>query len=305
MSPIILEQGDVIEVIAPSSGMPLDEASNSIENLRDYGFVINTPNDLLYYSHNKFHANSDEYRLAHFKEAITSDSKAIWTLRGGYGSAKLIPELIKMGKPENEKFFIGFSDITNLNIFLNQFWGWKPIHGPVISQIGKEDYSQDGVKSVIDIITGQTDVINLSDLECYSNNNPQEIKGEITGGNLTVLTTTLGTPWQIKGEGKILFFEDIQERGYKVDRMLNHMKNAGVFNGIEAVVFGNFDGGNEADGSNHVEYALRKFAEENSFPVFKSNMFGHGYNNIPLVIGAETIISKELNNNYNMKLRIT
>ena len=99
--------------------------------------------------------------------------------------------------------------------------------------------------------------------------------GKITGGNITCIISTIGTAWQIDMKEKIVFLEDTNVSGFRLDRLLTHMKNAGLFNRAYAIVFGDF--------GTDVSKILSKFASKLSIPVFKSTSFGHRRTNLPFV----------------------
>src|SRR5690606_7162251 len=104
----------------------------------------------------------------------------------------------------------------------------------------------------------------------------KKMRTTLVGGNLTTLQSAVGTAISPKLTGKTLFLEDIGERGYRVDRMLEHLQQAKVLKGCQAVIFGDFTHGNERDGSNHISYALERFAGSVSIPVFHGLPSGHG-----------------------------
>jgi muramoyltetrapeptide carboxypeptidase len=109
------------------------------------------------------------------------------------------------------------------------------------------------------------------------------------GGNLTVLASGFGTRWQLRPKGALLFLEDVGEKGYRVDRMLNQFRQAGVLEGVNAVIFGEFLGPDQAG----IEVALARFAQSIAIPVFKTNQFGHGVLNYPIRYGAVSRIERE------------
>ena len=113
-----------------------------------------------------------------------------------------------------------------------------------------------------------------------------KISAIITGGNLALITSSIGTIWEINTNNKILFLEDVGERGYKVDRMLLQLQQAGKFSDVKAIVFGNF-----SSSDRYVNYAIRNFAENHSnIPCYKTNKIGHGYFNYPIIYNKETKI---------------
>ena len=100
------------------------------------------------------------------------------------------------------------------------------------------------------------------------------------GGNLTIVQSSIGTDWQIRCENKVLFLEDISEKGYEIDRQLHHLDQAGIFDQVKAIIFGTFEKGDE-----HVQYAINNFAHyKNNIPIFRSQKIGHGRYNTPIMI---------------------
>jgi len=287
-----LEQGDIIDVVAPSSSnLSEEQIKASLQQIENAGYKVRYPADLVSTDH-IFHANNDEYRIKSMKLALLAeDSKAIWALRGGYGAAKVIQGLLDLGvKPPKEKVLIGFSDITALHLFLSESWGWHPIHGAVLSQSGNPKFNQKNFDPIISMLGSHNSCFDLAGLSLVSAKAPVcPINGELSGGNLCLIQTSIGTPWQMTGEGKILIIEDGNERGYRIDRMLHHLLQAGILKGVKAMVC-NFTGGDESDGTNLIAPALRDFASLVDFPIFTYAGIGHGYNNAPFVYGASAEI---------------
>jgi muramoyltetrapeptide carboxypeptidase len=116
------------------------------------------------------------------------------------------------------------------------------------------------------------------------------VKGEVIGGNLTLLGNSLGTEWQLDGNNKIIFIEDICSNGYVIDRDLTHLEQSGIFKNAKAILFGKFVGGDQ-----NVEYAIKKFSDSIHLPVFYADFFGHGNSNYPLPFGFPTSIIKQKN----------
>ena len=281
----------MISVIAPSSKpQSKTELADTLNYYSKLGIQVEVPKDLISNDH-IFHANSDEYRFKHLCKSLTRP--ITWCLRGGYGSTKLLPKLAKKKKLATQHF-IGFSDITALLIFLNQEWGWKTIHGCHFAAPVKQDkYNIKNFELVRDLLKGKIKTITFDDLKQLNQIRfTKPIKATVTGGNLAIIEALIGTPWQLETAGKILILEDVDERGYSVDRSLNHLKQAGILNKVKAVIFGEFIGGKEPDGRDHTNYALEEFAKEATFPVFKTRLIGHGYNNYPFIIGGKGELTK-------------
>ena len=103
---------------------------------------------------------------------------------------------------------------------------------------------------------------------------------------MTIVQTSMATPWQIHAENKLLFLEEVGERAYRVDRMLAHLRQAQALDSIAALIFGDFLGGLEPNGRNLIPEVLTRFAQECPFPVIQIAGAGHGFLNTPLVLGA-------------------
>jgi len=267
---------DVVDIIAPASQAPLDRLEDGIRWVEKIGLTPRVPLDII--ETDVFFASPLETQLRHLKEALYSDSKIIWCLRGGYGSMRLIPHLLKMKPPKKPKLLIGFSDITSLHLFLNQHWNWPTLHARTISQMHPDLTSTPDRKFLKDIIFGKKTEKTFKRLVPLNEMARRErlIKGTMTGGNLRIIQSSLGTSWQIDAKGKILFIEDVGERGYSVDRMLEQMFQAKLLDkGPKAIIFGDFTEGLEKNGKDLTTVAMKRFAERVPYPVFSGLKAGH------------------------------
>lgn len=272
-----LKPHDIVDVIAPASTCPEDKMLAGLEWLRSIGLIPRVQPDIC--KTDIFFASTLENQIEHLKEAIYSDSKAIWCLRGGYGSMRLIPFLQKLKPPKHPKLFIGFSDITALHLFFNKVWDWPTLHGRTISQlsVGRKTHDIKELKKIIfGEIEQQKEFKKLIPLNRPAQDE-KEIKGKIIGGNLRLLQSSLGTSWEINPKGKILFIEDVAERGYSVDRMLEQLHQAKLLHqGVKALLVGDFTEGKEKTGKDLTRTALIRFAERIPYPVIGGLPCGHG-----------------------------
>lgn len=290
-----LKKTDLVEIISPASGCTRERIKNGVAALSKWG--LSTRVWMIEDNAHPFHSDADEYRLFSLVESLKrSESKVLWAQRGGYGAQRLIPALLKMKKPKFEKIFIGYSDMTILHLFFNQRWGWKTIHGPMLSTFSNKDFQKKDLEELKNLLfkgkkfSFKTRIHPLN--ECALTKGNKKIKGELLGGNLSVFEQAIGTKIHPKTSGKILFFEDVGERGYRLDRMLNHLEQAGIFDGVAAVIFGEFSDGQEKNGDDYTDFSLVRFAENKKFPVYELLEFGHGKRNRPLVIGGKYEILK-------------
>ncbi|ACP53432.1 Microcin C7 self-immunity protein [Rickettsia africae ESF-5] len=237
-----------------------------------------------------FLASSDEVRFNCLRDALFDESdNIVWSLRGGYGSARIIPDLLKLSKPNKEKFFIGYSDITALHLFLSQEWGWKTIHGSNIADLLKPEQEQGNFTKLAEILKGKVKQVTIDNLVPLNDiaKSSDLVNGKLTGGNLTMVQTSIGTSWQIKTKGKILFLEDVNVVPFRLDRALLHLKQAGLIEDVKAIIFGSF--GKDLDATMLV---LRNFADSLDIPVFKTNRFGHEKINDPIIYNTNSKIIK-------------
>jgi muramoyltetrapeptide carboxypeptidase len=313
-----LKPGDTVDIIAPGFSVTEDRLKGAIEFVKHLGLVPRVPKDI--FGADILCSQTDEVRLKHLVAALNAkDSKAVWCLRGGYGSVRLIEAFSKIKKPKKNKLFIGYSDITTIHNYLNQFFKFSTIHGPLLDRLG-HDYTHfyrdhKPAKAVIsesgqvvppipkeqvdefkNLIFGKTDKIIFRGLKPLNKAAQKKavIKASVVGGSLTVTQNHLGTKFARTPDGQILFFEDIGERGYKVDRMLQQMKQAGYFKSVKAIVFGEFYLCDEPNGGpSLVPQVLARFASEMKFPVFSGVEAGHGANQraVPLFTRAELYCS--------------
>ncbi len=275
-----LKPGDIIDIIAPASTPSRKILMDGVNKLKALGFKPRFHKGIIS-KDNPFHSNSDEYRLKHLYQALKSkDSKVVWCVRGGYGCNRLLPDLEKLKKPKSAKILIGYSDITSLHIFLGQKWKWVSFHGPQFDRIGGGRMTAPQEKETFGSLTGHVTSIvfkNLKPMNAAARKK-KTLKGPVTGGNMMVLQSTIGTKYQLNTKGKILFLEEIDERGYRMDRIFEHYKQSGTLKGCKAIVFGDIVGGDEDNGKNHCWYAVERFAKSLKIPVFSGIKTGHGAN---------------------------
>lgn len=281
-----LSENDSISLIAPASAAPLKVFEETLDFTStdfsvEYHPKFNTP-DL-------FFAQKKEFQLADLLKALESPNPVIWSLRGGYGSMRLIPELMKLKKPKNTKCFIGFSDNTALHLFFNQKWNWPTLHGINYSSILGHQKEYQELKKVL---TGQMKEksFKLKPLNAAAKE-VSSLEGVITGGNLRIIQSSLGTPWQIKTKGKILFLEDVGERGYSLDRMFEQLYQASILTpDIKAIILGAFSEGLEQNGNDLKGRALKRWSQLLNIPFFHNLPCGHGSKNFTLPFNTPSLI---------------
>ena len=164
--------------------------------------------------------------------------RAIIALRGGYGCARLIPLLDESRVRENCKIFMGFSDLTTLHLFFNKC-GWITFHGPMAATEALAEISAERERHLVSLWTDPDyrPALRFSRLENWSSG---AADGVLTGGCLSLVAASLGTPYEIRTEGKILFLEDTGEPPYRIDRMITHLRLAGKLDSAAGLLLGHF-----------------------------------------------------------------
>lgn len=279
----ILKANDKVEIIAPASRVSEKRLTELIDLLTSWQLQCIVSKDI--FGDDLLCANSDDMRFNSLKNAFNNpETKAIFCVRGGYGCMRLIPELAKISPPKYLKLFIGMSDITALHLYLLEHWQWPVLHGA----LAIDKFSEESILASRSILFGDkvfTEIRGTPLNEKATEN--LNIETTITGGNLCLVQASIGTLWQINSYNKIIFLEDVSERGYRVDRMLEHLKQAGLFENAKAICFGDFMDGFEPNGSSLVDPVLKRFAENCDIPVVKIEGIGHGRTNYPLPLGTK------------------
>ncbi|MGV3625812.1 MAG: S66 peptidase family protein [Archangium sp.] len=273
LAPPPLRPGDSVAVVAPAGPFDRPSFDKGLEVLSSrYRPVFS---EQLFDSH-RYLAGTDESRGAQLQRALDDEGiKAIFAARGGYGAMRLLPSL-RFGAPRH---IVGFSDITALHLAAQRH-GWRSLHAPVLTQLGKQP--DDVVRrffaclehEAVDVLNGRRTVVS------------GVATGPLIGGNLSVLTRLIGTPYLPSLRGAVLLLEDVGERPYRLDRMWLHLKLAGLLDGIAGVVFGGFTGCDEKDATYTHADVLDELAVELGIPCAAGFDIGHGAVNQPVVLGA-------------------
>ncbi|MCC8377011.1 MAG: LD-carboxypeptidase [Rickettsia endosymbiont of Graphium doson] len=278
------KQKDFISIIAPASSCPdaQDRLAKSIEMLNLQGFKTLADDKMLAGDELPFFAAPKAERLRMFKEAMENEQvKIIWAFRGGYGCSEIVEDCFNIEK-KGDKILIGYSDITALHLLLNDHYDIPTIHGSVLTSF-LPPVNQD-INSILNVLKGEDSKIALSPINKI-NDNP--IEGKILGGNLTVFSKLIGTSVNLK-TNNILLLEDVNEKGYAIHRNLVQLKNAGIFDGIEAIIFGDFTSGDE-----NIELAIKSFCLNHipNIETYRADGIGHGAVNQPVIMNHEVVIS--------------
>lgn len=284
-----ISKGDIIDVVAPASACNPQELELALNWLRDQGYEPRVPADML--EPDMYLANTDKKRFSQLKAALSNKtSKVVWCVRGGYSALRLVPDLMKMKKPA-PKILIGMSDITILHQFLNQKWNWPSLHAPILARSHEmRDQRPEDYAELFGLLEGSAEYIEFTNLEAINPaavKNKKKIKGKMTGGNLFSFCSMLGTKLQPKVNNHFIFFEDTGERGYKIDRILQQLDQAGIFKKCKGVFWGEVIKAEEADGKNYAWPTIEAFFKKHPFPVYRGIESGHAEKQRPIYFNTQ------------------
>jgi muramoyltetrapeptide carboxypeptidase len=305
-----------IGIVAPSSVVPTVELGLGVARLRSTGLSVRVHEQC---SRQQFtFAGTDLQRATAFFEYATADDiDVLWCARGGYGATRILPILEQMtrqhGKPPR-KLLAGYSDVTALHEFVRKHWGWCTLHATMPGALNFDQIQPAEWQATINWMRGlATQTPWRTPMRFIAATPTQPIQGELVGGNLTVWASMAGTPYAPSAAGKILFFEDVGEAWYRIDRMITQIEQAGMLAGAIAILLGDFK--DCRDETHHVlreagsgqQVPLRPcYAEAEAIdaifgslgrrlgiPVAMGLPIGHGPNFAPLPLGAAYSLSNQ------------
>jgi muramoyltetrapeptide carboxypeptidase len=274
LKPRALRPGDRIALVSPASPFSREEFDNGLAELRRLGFEPVFHESV--FDRSAFTSGPAELRAAAFVRAWSDPSvAALLAVRGGYGSVHLLPQLDGWDPRQQPKLLIGYSDITSLLTWLTCHCGIAALHGPMLEgrlAKGNEAYDE---PSFLRLIRGDGAGLELSPAGLVTLREG-EAHGPLFGGTLTQLCASLGTPFAFTPpEGCVLFLEDVNERPYRIDRMLTQLQLAGVLGRAAAIVFGEMRSCEEPGGEMTARVVADAFADEFDGPVLYGFPSGH------------------------------
>src|SRR5581483_7644437 len=241
--PRVLHEGDLVGVITPSSYVSDPDRLALVETTIKY-FGLRARMGKNVGKRAGYLAGSVEDRLQDLHEMFRDpEVKAVFAIRGGYGAAQLLDGIDYDLIRRNPKIFVGYSDITALHLAIGKRTGLVTFHGPVVLS-GFSAYTQEWFRKAmfspepLGAVTNPPESNLLRPAHPLRTVRPGKGRGRLIGGNLTLISTTMGTPYEIDTRGRLLFIEDVGEEPYRMDRMLTQLRLARKFDGVAGVIFG-------------------------------------------------------------------
>lgn len=289
-----LKSGDTIAISSPAGAVWDPVQVETFSNiLKGFGFKVVTGKTLT----EKFgyFAGTDELRASELNSFFADQNiKGIFCMKGGWGCARLLNKLDYTLIEKNPKVLIGFSDITTLLIAITAKTGLVTFHGPV-GNSGWNAWTSNVFKSVVMNINSPPVFANPSTEEAIVTINPGKAKGELVGGNLSVLTSLMGSAYLPDWKHKILFLEDVKEEPYRIDRALTQLKLCGVLDSISGFVFGRCAKclAEEPQKAFTFHEVILQHIKPLGIPAFYGAMIGHIENKLTMPLGIKAEVDAD------------
>lgn len=286
LRPEYLKKGDKIAITATARKVSFEEIKESIGILESWGLVVIIGKTIGLGSHQ--FAGTDAERTADMQNFLDDpEIKAILSARGGYGTVRMMDDLKYDRFMQSPKWIIGFSDITILHSHLNSVLGVQSIHGTMAFSF--HNNTTQALESLRMALFGGSIEYHFG---AHQLNRKGKMKGEIIGGNLSILYSLLGTKTPLLTAGKILFIEDLDEYLYHIDRMMMALKRAGKLDGLAGLIVGGMTEmkDNKVPFGNTAEEIIMDNIKEYNYPVCFGFPSGHIADNRTIVFGKTTTI---------------
>jgi muramoyltetrapeptide carboxypeptidase len=286
LKPAALRVGDGISIVAPASFARQERKDGGAERLRALGFAPSFCENALARGP-LFFAGTPRQRLADLHGAFEDrTTTAVMSLRGGYGSNYILSGLDLDLIRQHPKAFFAYSDLTGVQLHLLDKLGLPAFHGPMLAA---DFYLEDGVHLPSFNAALAGDPFSVGHTEGLRALKPGIANGTLYGGCLSILVSLLGTPWEPETEGKLLFIEDTGAKPYQIDRMLWQLQQAGKFDGVSGIVFGEMlDCVSPGAATNLLEEVILNVFQDFNGPIAIGLRSGHvSRQNVTLTFGVE------------------
>ena len=288
--PPYLKSGDTVMIVSSARRVTKSEIKPAADLLESWGLQVKYGKNL-YKFQNQF-SGTDAERASDFQSALNNKNvQAILFARGGYGTVRIVDQIDFKRFVKNPKWLIGYSDITVLHSHVHKL-GIETLHAPMAFNLSK--LSVNCLSVLKDSLFGQslryTSSKQQASLEKL--NRQGTAKGELVGGNLSILYSLAGTASDIDTTGKILFLEDLDEYLYHVDRMMMNLKRTGKLSNLAGLIVGGMSDmkDNEIPFGKTAEEIIQDAVSGYSYPVLYGFPSGHIPNNYPLIFGREATL---------------
>ncbi len=298
IQPPFLKPGDRVAIVSPARSITFEEVHPSIKIFQQWGLEV-VLGIHVFGKHHQF-AGTDDQRLHDFQQMLDDDSvRAIICSRGGYGTIRIADRIDWKKFRRFPKWIVGFSDITVLHALVHRHLGIQTLHAIMPYNIKASDSDSESVVSLRDALFGESFFFRkpVTFLD-----RPGLNEGILTGGNLSILYSLLGTPLEPETDGKVLFLEDVDEYLYHIDRMMTALRHAGKLRNLKGLITGSMKDMKD----NAVQFGMNAAGiisdavKGYSYPVCFDFPSGHDFPNLALFMGRKVklIVDDEINMAY-------
>lgn len=287
--PPYLNEGDLISIVTPASFIDRDVVLKAVKMLELSGFRV-TLGDQVFTSHGPF-AGTDDERLSDIQKATDNpEVKAVLCSRGGYGMSRIVDRIDFSALKGHPKWYVGYSDITSLHLWLNSVCGIASLHAEMPLNYSNPEYSPLCYETMVKALKGEAEPVRWT----ASREESFVVSGPVTGGNISLIYSLNGTAAQPDTEGAILFIEEIGEKFYHLDRMLTAMRMTGMLKNLSALLVGGMENITEGEHvfNQTVEEVVMNVAGGFGYPVLFNFPAGHINDNRAVFLGRNASLQQ-------------
>lgn len=279
-----LQTGDRVRLVAPASPFALGVFKAGTRVLESLGLVPVVSRRE--FARDGFLAGGDHLRADSLMNALQEDTtKAVWCIRGGYGTARLLPLLDLPSLRRSPKLLVGFSDITSLLLELARPGGFVTIHGPVVTQLPRLTAGDLGWLKGLLFGSSAPRRVPLGRTRTLV---PGRVEGKLVACNLSILASVAGTRFAPDLHGALVCLEDVHEEAYRLDRLFWQVVSAGLLDRCRGIVIGQLVDCKPVGNSEHsARRVLERAVAALGLPAISGAAFGHGRRNLALPVGVQ------------------
>jgi muramoyltetrapeptide carboxypeptidase len=288
ITPPYLKKGDRIALVAPARKISPSEVATAINIFQSWGLEVVT-GEHLFSTYNQF-AGSDDQRQADFQQMLDDTSiRAIICSRGGYGTVRIIDRLDFTRFLQNPKWIVGYSDITVLHSHIHRHYGMESLHAIMPGNFKDKCDGSPSLNTLKKALFGKELSYHFPAEQYFRKGS---CKGQLVGGNLSILYSLTNTDSDISTNGKILFLEDIDEYLYHIDRMMMNLRRSGKLEGLAGLIIGGMNKmhDNAVPFDKTANEIIAEAVEDYPYPVCYNFPAGHLDDNRALILGREVTL---------------